>query len=332
MTLNSLLKYFVVLFITALVGCSPLTQGRDLGSPASIADAPVSAPVSQGEGLKVVIIPLKQSVELGEPVYLALRVTNVQDRPITIIGNLRPGEGLVEIYSTGSKEEKVILSPLIKGDFGGKTVLVPGQTIGDVFPIFFGANGWSFREPGEYRLMAKVKVPAKGGFSVFNSGTVVLKVLSSKAGKALFSTDDRISIEAGKFLLWRSGDHLKSGIEHLTKLSKEYSDSALSVYITSALVRSYSEPFANYIERKVRVPDCKKADSLRQKIKGGVLVENILIEDYISQAKCNAESKNWNGAIKALDAGFKLTAERPEFGDYSRSIEEMKKRLGKFVR
>ncbi len=332
MTFSSLSKLFILAVISALIGCtSPLQQGLDLGDPAPIANAPAPASVSQGDGIKVIAMPLKQSVELGEPIYLALRVTNMRQEPVNIIGGLRPGGGLIEIYSIGANGKKVFLAPLSESDFGGSTTLAPKQTIGDVFPIFFGANGWNFKNAGEYRISAQIKVPTKDGFSSFSSEPAVLKVESSKAGQALFSGDDRSSMEAGKFLLWRSGDHLEAGIKHLSSVSEQYPNSALSSYISAARAQNYSEPFANYIVRKVRAPRCQQANSLRKLVKTNVLTENLLIEDYISQAKCYAESQDWKEANKALDAGFKLSADRPEFRAYSQSIAKMQKRLRRYL-
>jgi hypothetical protein len=63
-----------------------------------------------------------------------------------------------------------------------------------------------------------------------------------------------------------------------------------------------------------------------------VLTENLIIEDYISQAKCHAESKNWGKAKQALDAGAKLSVNRPEFMLYSHSITKMQERLKKYLK
>ena len=332
MTLRSLSFFFVLALTSLMFGCSsPLQQGLNLGDPASIANAPAPASISQGEGIKVVAMPLKQSVELGEPIYLALHVTNMRQEPVEIIGSLHPGEGLIEIYSIGAKGEKRLLPPLSASDVGGSMTLAPKQTIGEVFPIFFGANGWNFKEAGEYRIFAQLQVPTKEGFSTSSSEPVVIKVESSKAGQALFSVEDLSSIESGKFLLWRSGDHLEAGINYLTTLSKQHPNSALSSYIAAARVQSYSEPFANYILREVRAPSCSQANSLRKTIKRNVLTENLLIEDYISQAKCHAESQSWSEAKEALDAGSQLSSDRPEFRAYSQSIAEMQKRLSQYL-
>lgn len=255
MTYKLLTKLTVFSLISLLFGCtSPLHQGLDLGDPASIANAPSSAVVTDGSGIKVSAIPLKKTVELGEPVYLSLLVTNTGREPQKIIGGLRPGNGLIEVYLLGGDKEKTLLPPLSKGDFSGATTLSPKQTTGSVFPIFFGGNGWNFKKEGEYRIVVQLQIPGKDGFSSFTSEPAIINVKPSAAGKALISGDGRASVEAGKFLLWRSGDHLEAGIKYLTQLSRQYPDSALSSYITSARAQNYSEPFANYIAKEIRVP------------------------------------------------------------------------------
>lgn len=332
MTYRMLSTCFMFVMVGVLLGCtSPLRKGLNLGDPAPISKAPPPASVSQGDNLKVIVMPLKRTVELGEPVYLAIRVVNEGQKPVTIIGGLRPGEGLVDVYSIDEKGERVLLPPIGESDFEGKISLLPRKTIGDVFPIFFGTNGWNFTKAGEYRIFSQLKIPDGGSFLSYDSEPTAMKVESSKAGEALFSEEKPSRIEAGKYLLWRSGDHLEAGIELLTSLSKQYPDSALSSYISAAHAQNYSEPFANYTVGEVRAPNCQKADLLREMVDPAVLTENLLIEDYISQAKCHAESKNWDKAKNALDAGAKLSADRPEFISYSQSITKMQERLKKYI-
>ena len=332
MSFRSLSKLFMFALMSAFFGCTnPLTEGLNLGDPAKISEAPPPAPVSPGDGIKILVMPLKPSVEVGEPIYVAVRVTNMRQEPVKIVGGLRPGVGLLELYSMGPKGEKRLLPPLIESDFEQATTLAPQETIGDVFPIFFGANGWNFQEAGEYRITAQLNVPAKDGLSSFTSEPAVLTVQGSKAGQALFSGEGRTAMQAGKFLLWRSGDHLEAGINHLMQISKQHPNSALSSYIFAARAQNLSEPFANYMVQKVRAPNCEEANALRKMVNIHVLPENLVIEDYMAQAKCHAESQGWREAQEALDAGAKLTAERPEFRAYAHSIAEMQERLRKYL-
>lgn len=332
MIFKTQLKYLIFMLIGVVLSCkSPLRKGLDLGKPAKISEAQPSASVIQGEGIKLIAIPLKKTLELGEPVYIAVHVINKGQKPVNIAGGLHPGEGLMEVYSIDANGEKVELPPMGEGDAEGIITLEPDQTIGAVFPIFFGANGWNFTKAGEYHISVELKIPDKDGFLNFSSEPAIIKVESSKAGRVLFEGKEINNSEAGKFLLWRSGDHLEEGLKLLASLSDQHPNSVLSSYILSAQAHNYSEPFANYLKGEVRVPDCKMADSLRKMINPDVLTENLLIEDYISQAKCHAVNQNWEKAKKALDAGAELCTDRPEFMAYYQSMEKMQNLLKKYL-
>lgn len=311
-----------------LAGCiSPLEERRRLGDPAPIENAPQAATVAEGEGLDLVAEPLKKTTELGEPVYLALRVRNTGNEPVTLAGNLRPGEGFVDIVAQGPDGRRVMLAPLSESDFENSTSLAPGATAGNVAPVFFGASGWYFTEPGDYQIHAVLKVPGPGGYSAFRSEAAVLTVKASEAGRALFEAEGTARTEAGKFLLWRSGDHLENGLAHLNGVADRYPDAALSSYIKSARVNSLSEPFANYTTGEVRPADCRRASRLRAMVDLETLAANLRLEDALSRAKCAAASEDWDQARTAVEDAEKLAAQRPEFAHYERTIQEMLKHL-----
>lgn len=331
MTSQTYIKLFIFALIGTLSACtSPLHQGLDLGDPAPISKAPLPVKVTEGKGVNIKVIPMKQTVELGEPVYVAIRVTNLRQESIRMIGSLRPGDGFVEIYMEGLDKDKVLLPPISDTDFEGVTILKPNQSIGDVIPVFFGANGWNFTQPGDYRISASLTLQTEAGLSRFNSEAAGIKV-ESVASNAIFTEEGPASVQAGKFLLWRSGDHLQAGIKQLVEHAKNQPESALSSYVAAARAQNYSEPFANYAVKKVRPPNCRQANEIRNSIKKGVLPDNLLIEGYMSQAKCFALEKNWSKAKRALDAGEKLSRGAPEFSAYYQVIKQMQKYLAEFL-
>lgn len=324
------------LYLTILVGllyscASPLHEGLDLGNPASINNAPPAAQEFTGEGINIMTIPLKQSVEVGEPLYLAIRVTNKGTKPAKIFGALRPDNTLIDIYSSVNGKEPAILAPMGDMDSGGSIDLAPGQTVGDIAPIFFGANGWNFSQPGTYRISVVLRVPVEKGIAMFRSSEAVIEVKPSEAGQELLSMEKLETFQAGKFLLWRSGDHLENGIKALREISKRYPSTVLTAYISAARAHNLSEPFANYIIGKVRLPDCEQADRLRKTYDTEILSENLQIEEYISRAKCHAEEKQWKEAMQVLKAGAGLSKERPEFMGYRRTIMKMQERLQQYL-
>jgi hypothetical protein len=329
---NSVFGTAVLSLAILAAGCaSPASQGLELGDPAPIDSASPAASSSRGSGLELVAEPLKQTVELGEPVYLSLLVTNSAKEPVRLVGSLRPGEGLVEVSAAGEHGKPVILAPLMESDFENTFLLEPGNTIGNTFPIFFGANGWNFKQPGKYRISVRLLVPADGEFIYFDSKPVDLNVAASDSGRLLFEADEKTEIESGKFLVWRSGDHLESGIKHLQMVSENFPASSIASYNSAALANNLSEPFANHLVGEVRVPDCSLADQYRKQINYDLLPTNLLLEDSISRAKCHAERGNWEDTRDALNRGSRLAGDRPELNNYFQSIEEMKRNLEKHL-
>ena len=331
MTYSKKKKLIITIAVGLLYSCaSPLHEGLDLGKPASINNATPAAQEFSGEGVNITATPLKNAVELGEPIYIAIYVTNKGTEPVKIIGSLKPDNPLVDIYSSAKGKEPVILAPMGDMDSAGSIDLGPGQTTGDIAPIFFGANGWNFTQPGTYRISVVVRVPVEKGFARFRSSEAVIEVKPSEAGKELFSMEKLDTYQAGKFLLWRSGDHLENGIKALREISKRYPSAVLTTYITAARAHNLSKPFANYIIGKVRLPDCKQADRLRKTMDMGILSENLQIQEYISRARCHAERKQWNEAMQALKTGAGLTKEQPEFIGYRKTIMMMQERLQRY--
>ena len=162
---------FQTLAALALTGCvAPAGGTWPREGVASIGDASRPAVVTPGSGLELEVRPFKPTVELGEPVYLALRLTNTGQEPRTVAGHLPPGEGLLDVFIEGPGGKLVEFSPRGESDFGetARVALAPGESAGDVAPIFFGGDGWTFAEVGPYRISARLLVPdTDGGFAGF---------------------------------------------------------------------------------------------------------------------------------------------------------------------
>ena len=208
-------------------------------------------------------------------------------------------------------------------------MLAPGESAGDVAPIFFGGDGWTFTEVGPYRISARLLVADKdGGFAAFRSEPASLDVVEAEAGQRLLATEPKVRLEAGKFLLWRSGDHLQAGQAALASIAEAHPQSALAAYVQSAFARSYSEPFANYLVGAVRPPDCARAAAHRAAVDAARLPANLQIEDDIAMARCHALEGTPRGALRHLSAAAKLADGRPELAPLAARAAEMQENLG----
>ncbi len=324
---------FQTLAALALTGCvAPAGGTWPREGVASIADAPRAAVVTPGSGLQLEVRPFKSTVELGEPVYLAIRLTNTGQEPRTVAGHLPPGEGLLDVFIAGPGDQFVEFSPLGESDFGeaARIALTPGESTGDVAPVFVGGNGWTFTEVGPYRISASLLVPGKdGGFAAFRSEPASLDVVEAEAGRRLLATEPKTLLEAGKFLLWRSGDHLQAGQAALASIAEALPQSALAAYVQSAFARSFSESFADYRVGVVRPPDCARAAVHRAAVDTARLPANLQIEDEIAMARCHALEGELRSALRHLSGAAKLADGRPELAPLAARVAEMQENLGK---
>lgn len=292
---------------------------------ADIASAVRPATLAPGTGLTIAIAPMKPVVELGEPVYVAVRVTNSGAEPRHVAGYLTPGDGLVDIVIEGPGGRREF-RPLGESDFGADAgvTLAPGETRADVAAVFFGADGWTFGAPGSYRLGAELLVPdGQGRFAVFRAEPVALEVIDVPAGRAFLAAEGVPAAEAGKYLLWRSGDHLVAGLGHLGAVAERHPGSAVAAYYRAARINALSEPFANYLKGEVRPADCRAAAAVPDAGLAEILPENLIVDAALDRARCKAGQGDRRGALSDLKDARARASERPELAELARRAAEM---------
>ena len=163
----------------------------------------------------------------------------------------------------------------------------------------------------------------------FRSEPASLDVVEAEAGRRLLATDSKTLLEAGKFLLWRSGDQLQAGQAALAAIAEAHPRSALATYAQSAFARSFSESFADYRVGAVRPPDCARAATHRAAVDAARLPANRRIEDDIAMTRCHALEDTLRGALRHLSAAAKLADGRPELAPLAARVAEMRENLGK---
>ncbi len=138
---------------------------------------------------------------VGEPVYLTARLANTGSRPQRVIGSLDPSDGAVDIMVSLPNGEHRHFAPLGEADNDESIFvsLAPGEVLGGIVPIFFGASGWTFAEPGIYTITATYRSPTGLG-QIQETGTpaVTIEVQPSVAGNSLIQDDRQVAVEAGQ--------------------------------------------------------------------------------------------------------------------------------------
>lgn len=105
--------------------------------------------------LELVVRSRKATVDMGEPVFIELRLRNVGHEPVMVHLNMDPSDRFVALAVTNPRGERWPLLPiahvraLVK-----QQMLAPGQAIYQAVDVTAGQFGFPFKEPGPYRIEA----------------------------------------------------------------------------------------------------------------------------------------------------------------------------------
>jgi len=103
--------------------------------------------------LELAVRAPKDTFELGEAVFVELKLKNVSDGAVMVHRNLYPSDGLVEVAVTNPRGERRPWQPIAHTRSTVTTeVLEAGQSIYRELNITMGQLGFPFKEPGPYRV------------------------------------------------------------------------------------------------------------------------------------------------------------------------------------
>jgi len=329
-------KFILALFVVAAFaasGCTTPAGGRwPAKGVVSPSNARPAAMVMLDDKLVISVVPEHSGYLIGEPVYVAIRLRNAGDQTERVNDSLLPEDGAVDFMITGPDGHAVPFLPYgeTDRDTERQESLAPGETIGNVVPIFFGGNGWTFREPGTYRVVAYLRLASEmGKVRESTSAPATIEIASSPEGKALVSENEELSNEVGKFLLWQAGDHLEKGQARLRALLDRVPDSPLASYARFALGRSLSDSFMDYRRHLVRAPDCAAANMQFAKINDAHVTDYVRTQIAIAKGRCAAIEKDTKSAIRHFAAARGIMGDRPEYRPIGTRVAEHEKHLAR---
>lgn len=269
------------------------------------------------------------SYSLGEPVYLTLRLRNTGSESLRVFGSLDPTDGATEVLVRLAGAPWSSFVPLVEvdNDDGIFTSLDVGEVLGNVAAIFFGAPGWTFAEPGDYQVKAIFQTSGSDGRTLqVTSPTLELEIRPSAAGTLLVGSD-LASVEAGKFLTWRAGDHLEAGQALLRQVLETDERSPLSDHIHSAFAHSQGEAFSDYRQGRVRAPDCDRAIAHLDAVVSDRLPEHVRLENTIMRGKCASRHGAPGAARRYFDEAREMARGKPEYRGTRARIDRLRGRL-----
>jgi hypothetical protein len=284
----------------ALAGCAAMLAAS---SPSRAQDA--QSP------LRITLDTGKRDFELGEPVYATVTVTNAGSVPTAVFPNLYPEVGVVGIEIAFAGEAPEPFVPLAVDDVETTTQeLAPGASLSVVFPIFYGAKGWTFARPGAYTLHATY-AHARTGSAL--SEPVTIQVRPGTGAGSFLLAEGPAGDEAGRFLLWQAGDHLRRGIARLETLIERYPDSVPADHARLALGKSLSEAFRDYSIDRVRPPDYARALELVGPIEVARLAPYPTLQVDLIEARAYSGLGQDDRATAAARRAVEAVRARPAF-------------------
>jgi hypothetical protein len=324
---------FGVIVTLATSGCTTPAGGRwpakGVVSPSS---APPAATVVRDDQLVISVTTERSRYLVGEPVYVAIGLHNAGKRAERVIDSLFPEDGGVDVVITRPDGRDVPFLPYgeTDRDTASDKSLAPGEAIGNMVPIFFGGNGWTFREPGTYRIVAYFqRIAGKGEVRESRSLPAAIDIASSAEGKSLVSEHAQVSNEVGKFLLWQAGDHLEKGQARLHMLLDRAPNLPLASYARFALGRSLSESFMDYRRHAVRAPDCASALAYFSKVQDAHVTDYIRIQIAIAKGRCAAFEKDTKSALRYFAAAKESMGNRPAYQTMDARVAEFEQQLSR---
>jgi len=297
-------------------------------SPSSALDPAAVIPTAD---LELSIRTEKESYFVGEPIYLVVRLRNTGRETKRVMGLLHPDDGAISVYIAAADgvPRRYASLAIADNDSTAYQQLASGETIGDIFAVFFDASGWVFREPGTYQLDAKYRTvdrPNVVSEVASNSITITIEETPDGSGKGLVASGDPASFEAGKFLLWQSGDHLVQGQARLAEIVEQYPESVLSSYARFALGKNLSQPFTDYGRGVTRPADCRGSSEYLGAVKTAQISENTQIQRLVAQYRCNVRLGDEDSAESAVGEVRDLMQNRPEYKALGARLDQMERR------
>jgi hypothetical protein len=287
--------------VLVLASCAAVT-GVPLNGHPDLGDTPTSS-------LELKATADKEAYALGEPVYLNVRLRNISPSPMRILKRLRPDYGLttIRIVAPDGRSEGFVPLGVVDSDAVPEN-LPPGAELGSVFPIFFGANGWTFPQPGRYRVdvqyqSARPRVDAATPLDRVRVRstpiTITVASVDSEAGTFLIGAG-RASNEAGKFLVWQSGDHLRRGIAQLEDLIQRFPQSIIADYARLMLGLSLSRSFKDYSIDRLRPPDHQKSLAYLGQVSDDTVPRYLRVQKHLALARDLAGVNQFEAARESL--------------------------------
>lgn len=273
--------------------------------------------------LRLVLSAPKSTFVVGEPVVLTAELRNVGTTQVAVSPLLNPDYQFLNVEIRRPDMDRFHrFRPAVLADARGARLrrLAPGESMLTEIRVFFGAEGWTFAEPGSYAVRADFGVGDPDGRDRVASNVLELEILEPartadiRARTILTQPDGQLSTQAGLYLLFEGGDHLTQGAGAVRQIGEE-ADAAQAPAARLALAMAALNPPA-----RAGLTQEAPAVEQAQEYLSGILdtdlppatlvrVQSTLARELDSQGQTEAALRIREETIRELDS---RSLERPE--------------------
>lgn len=214
-----------------------------------------------GVALALVAVPAKAELalelsataathQLGEPISVAVTLTNTGSTPEQVLKDLAPEYHAVRYTIRRPNGEEVLFSPwAVKEPAEPFATLAPGESIAATAKLFFDGNNWIFTEPGRYVILARY-------VENLDAQPLTLDVAAPPNDAASDAATTFLqSPEAGLFLLLGGGNPEGEGARVLAEVADTAEGTVQATHANLALGLSRTQDFADFAAEVMRPAD-----------------------------------------------------------------------------
>ena len=280
--------------------------------------------------LELIVRNRKPVVELGEPVFIELRLRNASDAKLKVHDLLNPGAGWVQLAITNPRGQRRPYIPIVRPRIQPCVRLLDrDKRIYSAVNLTMGRFGFPFKEPGPYRIEASYRnLDGRTAAAVMQlwvkpaSRTedlmIVKELFNARIGRALIVGGSRFMKDVNEKIDWVC-----------SKLEKSH---PARYYLNATRVLALAKPFKELVVDKKRI-EVKDGDpetvvrDMEQVVEdmpysadaiGHILYRHI-VDTYVM---CAAETKNKDKARAAKKSLLDLFTKRNVISSVIQQLEE----------
>lgn len=250
--------------------------------------------IKAAENLKLELSAEKSDFLPGEPVVILVKATNTGDSLLVIPGGLEPEMDALIYEITDPQGKTTPFSPLMVMDTDKRITLNKNESAYGTARLFYGGQGYSFPQPGVYKVMARYKS--------FRSNSLGLKISEPKNAEE--SEQARLILdntEVGLFLMLEGGDELQQAQKAMETLAQKYPQSLLTAYVRYAQAKNLSVPARNFVSKKPRGANLPAAIDILQSVKDADILMYYRLKTVTTLSECLQASDRKEDARKVLE-------------------------------